>query len=312
MQVTMVLSDKQFYAKIGEFIRLSHDGYAVFDSHDILIGCNPIFADIYDINHEDIIGLSFNDIIKISYVKQRGAIIHTDNIEQWLASANTKRRSQEFRLFEIDLYDGRWLLLSEQTLATGEMLLHTKDITKQKNTEQNLSRYSQSLFTMALTDELTQIANRRCFIESVNAEISRCLRQHTAMAFLLIDIDYFKQVNDTYGHLAGDNVLVSLSKVIKNMLREYDIFGRLGGEEFAIFLSETSVEKALEVAERIRERILQHDFIEEGQKIKVTLSIGVSIPTNDSTFKTLYKDADTALYAAKNSGRNRVSIIKAS
>jgi len=293
-------------AKIGKFLEYSCDGYGIFDKDDILIACNKAFADIFEIPHDDIINKSFTDIVHITQRTKKGIKIDSTDIEQWLVYAKSRRRSQEFRVFEVDLMDGRWFLLSEQTLVDGEMLTHARDITKLKINEKNLSDSTVKLRTLALTDELTQIANRRSFIESVNGEISRCHRLQADMAFLLLDIDYFKKVNDTYGHIAGDQVLIFIAKLIKTMLREYDIFGRLGGEEFGIFLAKTSASTAKEIAERIRATVMQQSFKADGHLINVTLSIGISIATKDCKFESLYKEADTALYAAKHVGRNKV------
>ena len=294
--------------KIGKFLEYSCDGYGIFDQDDILIACNKAFADIFEIPHHDIINKSFADIVHITQCSQKGIKIDSTDIEQWLIYAKSRRRSQEFRVFEVDLMDGRWFLLSEQTLADGEMLTHARDITNLKVNEKHLADSTVKLRTLALTDELTQIANRRSFIESVKAEINRCQRQQAAMAFLLLDIDYFKKINDTYGHLTGDQVLVTITTLIKTMLREYDIFGRLGGEEFGIFLAKTSPKTAEEVAERIRETIMQHNFEVDGNIIKVTLSIGISLATQDCKFESLYKNADRLLYEAKHAGRNKVML----
>ena len=122
-------------------------------------------------------------------------------------------------------------------------------------------------------------------------------------------MDKFKKINDTYGHLTGDQVLVTIASLINTMLREYDIFGRLGGEEFGIFLAKTSPETAVEVAERIRETIMQHNFVVDGNLVKVTLSIGISLATQDCKFESLYKNADRLLYEAKDAGRNKVMIV---
>tara|TARA_R110000868_G_scaffold121886_3_gene323368 strand:+ start:1122 stop:2051 length:930 start_codon:yes stop_codon:yes gene_type:complete len=294
--------------KIGKFLEYSCDGYGIFDQDDILIACNKAFADIFEIPHHDIINKSFADIVRITQCSQKGIKIDSTDIEQWLIYAKSRRRSQEFRVFEVDLMDGRWFLLSEQTLADGEMLTHARDITNLKLNEKHLAESTVKLRTLALTDELTQIANRRSFIESVKSEINRCQRQQAAMAFLLLDIDYFKKINDTYGHLTGDQVLVTITTLIKTMLREYDIFGRLGGEEFGIFLAKTSPKTAEEVAERIRETIMQHNFVVDGNIIKVTLSIGISLATQDCKFESLYKNADRLLYEAKHAGRNKVML----
>lgn len=297
-------------SQMGRFISASSDGYGMFDSTDKLIACNASFAVLFHIPFSDIINMSFSDIVRTSKNSGKGIKIDTDDIETWINTALANRRSLAFRVFEVDLIDGRWFLLSEHTLDNGDMLTHAKEITPLKTSLHNLSAHSVKLQNLALTDELTQIANRRSFIASVDAEINRCQRQKDSTAFLLLDIDYFKQVNDTYGHMAGDHVLINIAQEIQLMLREYDIFGRLGGEEFGIFLSETSSSHAIEIAQRIRENIKQFDIAFDGHIINVTLSIGIAFATNECKFETLYKAADIALYRAKNSGRDQVNLIK--
>ena len=297
-------------ANIGKFLGSSCDGYGIFNSEDVLIASNKAFADIFAIQQDEIIGKSFSDIVLISFHRQKGIKIDSTDIELWLSHAKTRRHSQEFRVFEVDLMDGRWFLFSEHTLDNGDMLTQARDITSLKINEQTLSANTVKLRTLALTDELTQVANRRSFIESVKAEISRCQRLQAEMAFFLLDIDFFKKVNDTYGHIAGDHVLVFIAKLIKTILRDYDIFGRLGGEEFGVFLAETSPQTAMEVAERIRETIMQQNIEFDGKIIKVTVSIGISIATPDCKFETLYNDADVVLYEAKHAGRNKAIMVK--
>jgi diguanylate cyclase (GGDEF)-like protein len=291
---------------IGKFLATSSDGYGIFNGDDNLIGCNQAFASLFGGSADAFLDQHFSDIIRVAFNTQKGIKIDADDIEPWLEMANSRRRSKVFRVFEIDLLDGRWFLLSEQTLPSGDMLTHARDITKQKQLELELSTKSHKLRALALTDELTQIANRRSFIESVNAEISRCSRIKAKMAFMVLDIDYFKNVNDTYGHLSGDAVLIAIAKLIKDLLRDYDIFGRLGGEEFGIFLAETDSTTAVEVAERIRLKIMQHITKIDDNNINITISIGIAIPTGAPKFEALYKRADVALYQAKNSGRNKV------
>lgn len=206
------------------------------------------------------------------------------------------------------MVDGRWFLFSEQMLPDGEILLQTKDITKQKITEQHLNEHARQLTSLALTDELTQIANRRSFVASVQSEIKRCSRQNSPVALLLLDIDHFKRVNDTYGHHAGDEVLRQLAQLIKTTLREYDTFGRIGGEEFGIFLAETKQQTAFEVAERLRQLVANTMLQVENQQLQITLSIGIALADNESSFEQLYADADDALYEAKRSGRNKTVI----
>lgn len=291
---------------IGKFLETSNDGYAIFSQDDYLFGCNKAFATLFGGSPSQFINLHFRDIIKNAFVTKQGIKIDSDDIEQWLNMAMTRRRTLKFRVFEVDLLDGRWYSLSEQTLASGEMLIHAREITLQKANELELFEKSEKLHNLALTDELTKIANRRSFINSVSSEVNRCLRIKAKMAFLLLDIDYFKNVNDAYGHFSGDTVLIAIVNLIKTQLRNYDIFGRLGGEEFGIFLAETDHKKALEIAERIRQKIQQSPIKVEAGNVNVTVSIGIAIPTTKSKFESLYKRADVALYQAKNSGRNKV------
>lgn len=294
------------YAKLlADFANQSKDGYAIFSADDILICANNAFLGTFNQTVNNMIGLNFTEIIRLAFTEKTGPKIDTDDIEQWLVLAAKERRSRDFRLFEVDLVDGRWFLFSEQLLPTGELLLQTKDITKQKILEQHLSERTRSLTNLALTDELTRIANRRSFVASVQSELSRCERSNFKVALLLLDIDYFKSVNDNHGHQAGDAVLQQVAKRISGTLREYDIFGRIGGEEFGVFLAETDRTTAAEVAERLRQLIAAEPFVLSGLALPVTISIGVATGTCMS-FEQLYAEADSALYKAKHAGRNQV------
>lgn len=160
---------------------------------------------------------------------------------------------------------------------------------------------------LATTDSLTGILNRRFFLQQVNKELERSQRYGNPFSLLIVDIDHFKKVNDTYGHSAGDAVIIDVTKVIQKALRKVDILGRYGGEEFIIFLPETNYQNAIHVGERIRKTIEKTQTIYENKKIMCTISLGISnFHPNDKTFDDVFKRADTALYQAKNEGRNRV------
>ena len=125
----------------------------------------------------------------------------------------------------------------------------------------------------------------------------------------MIDIDYFKQVNDTYGHAVGDMVLVMVTRHCRQLLRSTDLMARIGGEEFAVLLSETDLEQAYALAERLRAETERQQVVFEGQNVFVTISIGVAqLQLDDSTFDAVLKRADNALYQAKKEGRNRAII----
>ena len=155
----------------------------------------------------------------------------------------------------------------------------------------------------ALTDELTKLPNRRHLAQRFLEEMQRARRHHKSMAFLMIDIDHFKLVNDTYGHLQGDAVLAELAKILIAGKRESDVAARYGGEEFGIILHETNEVGAMTLAERIRAKVEAATF---PGGLKLTISIGVAATDDEAQFTALLEKADQALYAAKQSGRNAV------
>jgi len=160
----------------------------------------------------------------------------------------------------------------------------------------------------AYTDYLTGLANRRYFLEQAENELARTLRYGRELSIMMLDVDRFKQVNDTYGHKVGDLVLKKLSELCRSTLRDVDIIGRIGGEEFAMLLPETGVEQALQAAERLRAAIAAtHVTLGGGLPLRFTASIGVTnLREKDANVDVLLNQADQALYRAKNEGRNRV------
>jgi diguanylate cyclase (GGDEF)-like protein len=164
------------------------------------------------------------------------------------------------------------------------------------------------LQNQAHTDFLTGLANRRHFLELAELEVTRSIRYGSPLAAFMLDIDLFKKVNDTYGHKVGDLVLKRLSGIVLEALREVDVAGRFGGEEFAILLPETDGKQAVEVAERLRQLVESTPVIlENGLPLKFTVSIGISsFAGKETNIDTLLNLADQALYKAKNSGRNKV------
>jgi diguanylate cyclase (GGDEF)-like protein len=162
-------------------------------------------------------------------------------------------------------------------------------------------------------DYLTGLANRGRFMELAEAEEARAARYGNPFAVLLLDVDHFKSINDRHGHKAGDAVLRALGAILRKTLREVDIIGRIGGEEFAALLPETDAIRAPEVAERVRRAIADSEMpAGDGEPLHVTVSIGVvATKENVGSIDKLLGQADTALYLAKNSGRNRVSVAQA-
>ncbi len=161
---------------------------------------------------------------------------------------------------------------------------------------------------IAQMDGLTQVYNSRCFLELAEVEFKRFKRYHTALSLLIIDLDHFKLVNDTYGHLAGNLVLKEFATRTNNQVRATDHVGRVGGEEFAVLLSETHLEAALDVARRICSSCDQMVVPTSEGNVHVTCSVGVAQACDRHlNFDEIFRDADQALYLAKNKGRNQVA-----
>ncbi len=160
---------------------------------------------------------------------------------------------------------------------------------------------------LATTDLLTGLGNRAHFMESAETELRRAARFHRALAVLMLDIDFFKRINDRYGHAAGDEALRLFSRVLTRETRAVDVLGRLGGEEFAVILPETGLDAAEQVAERVRLAIEEASFSFQGSDpIRYTVSAGIALHAPGDTLDTLLANADEALYRAKHKGRNRV------
>ena len=160
---------------------------------------------------------------------------------------------------------------------------------------------------LANHDELTELWNRRKLIQQLEQEWQRYVRGKETISLLLMDIDHFKTINDTHGHLAGDAALKHFADLLRQQSRPYDILGRYGGEEFIFALPETDEEQALLVGNRIREQLKHHPLLFEQQQIDITVSIGVAEVNQDcSDLHDLITRADNAMYKAKRSGRDRV------
>ena len=168
--------------------------------------------------------------------------------------------------------------------------------------------FQQRMYDAALRDGLTGAYNKKYFLDRIDSELSYARRHHFDLSLLMFDADHFKRVNDTYGHLAGDAVLVKLSQIGMGALRQEDIFARYGGEEFAILCRGVKLQHAGVLGERLRGSVEAAVFEHEGRRMPVTISVGVaSYPTSPvETPSQLIAAADNALYEAKRCGRNRV------
>ncbi|HTV16873.1 MAG TPA: diguanylate cyclase [Acidobacteriaceae bacterium] len=172
--------------------------------------------------------------------------------------------------------------------------------------QRNLMTAQEKLRFQATHDSLTGLWNRGALLDLLHSEMERTLRTHASMGVLMLDVDHFKPVNDTYGHLTGDAVLREIARRIQRATRPYDMTGRYGGEEFLVILPSCAREETLNSAERIRTAMEANPFVADGIEIRLTASIGATVAPDYATSETeLLSLADLALYQAKSGGRNR-------
>ncbi|MCA9677410.1 MAG: GGDEF domain-containing protein, partial [Myxococcales bacterium] len=168
--------------------------------------------------------------------------------------------------------------------------------------------YYEEIYRMTIIDGLTGAHNKRYFLEFLEREAARCARHHRPLSLLMFDIDHFKKINDTHGHLTGDYVLRELSKRLLGRVRREELLARYGGEEFAAVLPETDHEGAMQFAEHIRRLVADEPFEYEGDRFPVTISVGVATTVGAEEVEAVafIKIADDNLYRAKKEGRNKV------
>lgn len=214
----------------------------------------------------------------------------------------------EFREYRIIRADGQLRWLSDKCFvsprpgsAQGKVIVGiAEDITEKKRLEGELHR-------LATTDVLTQSSNRRHFFECARREFEHARQYGSPLAFLLLDLDDFKKINDQYGHQLGDQVLQRLAQCGANALRRGDLFGRIGGEEFAALFPGCEPDIALQVAERLQREVQRLNFQHDGTSFGITVSQGLtSLRAADANLEALYARADAAMYLAKRQGKNQI------
>ena len=221
-------------------------------------------------------------------------------------------------------YDGRFVLLDmgstngtfvndepceERELRDGDVIRLGQTIFKYLSGSNIESKFHEEIYRLTTIDGLTQAYNKRYFLETLERELNRALRYGRAMSLVMFDIDHFKPINDTFGHLAGDYVLRELASIVAQNIRREDVFARYGGEEFALVLPEIEDEGAHKVCEKLRQKIEEKQFVFAQKRIKVTVSLGIRTTRRNETDITATEfiaQADAKLYQAKQSGRNRV------
>lgn len=197
-------------------------------------------------------------------------------------------------------------VIDESPLADGDHITVGETILKFISHSSVEARYHEEVYQLATHDALSELCNRRHFMDLLDKEIARAQRHARPLALIIIDLDHFKKINDNHGHIAGDHVLRQFSEVLRRMVRADDIAARIGGEEFAVVLPETAQQPAHEFAERLRQAVASAQFSMGTETTRLSISLGLSMLGEGSSERsTLMRSADRALYRAKDEGRNR-------
>lgn len=287
--------------RLHDAIEAMPDAFAYYDQDDRLTIFNEQYRSFYAASSDLITeGAKFEDIIRGGVARgqyQEAVGNEAAWVEQRLAAHVNPGGAIEQKLD-----DGRWVRIEERKTRDGGIVGVRVDVTELKKREDELTQ-------LAITDHLTGISNRRVFLSDLKKLDKRNRRSQGVLSVLIIDVDHFKNVNDTFGHAMGDEVLKQVARLIEGEVRPLDSVCRYGGEEFAVLLPDTSIGGAFAAAERIRRSVKDHSFASDGHNIPISVSIGATQSDHrDERYELALARADEALYQAKELGRNRVMI----
>ena len=268
---------------------------------------NRMYRDWFGKSEEQIVGIDVQTLLSPEQYEKCGALITATLLgePQYFEQQRTKADGSAGYVLS------RYIPDSDGLGVKGFFVI-ASDITELKLTQLQLEKRIEDLYVMATTDALTGIDNRRNLLEKVQLEIDRALRYGLTVAFLMMDIDHFKVVNDTYGHDAGDRVLQRVGALLHETVRAPDHVGRLGGEEFGILLTNVTPQLGAEIAEQMRRKVAALVVTYGDAEISFTVSIGVAglLVDAENPLLDLIKRADTAMYDAKKGGRNCVRVAE--
>ena len=275
----------------------------LFDAQETLRYANASFLQAFGTELDP--ATTWEELMRCCHRERRGLLIETDDIDAWLTRARRSYRKTATRSFESDFVDGRWRTVTETLSADGWALVLAADVTPLKVNEATLREARDQAVLSSLTDPLTGLYNRRYMFNRLAELLVSARKMRYPLTAVAIDLDHFKQINDRYGHIMGDQVLVYFGQQLRRHLRPLDVVGRTGGEEFLMVLPNADAGGALHVLGRLRALTDSTLPVEGLSSLKCSFSSGVTLAHPHDTVETLYDRADHALYAAKAAGRSR-------
>lgn len=258
-----------------------------------LVFANQALAQLLGIPREEIPGRTLASLYRDPTVAER---------HEWRLSQGQSLEDQEIALLRQDGQPA-WAMLSVHGLSMDQqpaLVAWFRDISEHKSLEAELRH-------LAVTDPLSGVLNRRAFLKQASQEMARFRRHAHPLALLMLDIDHFRSINESYGQAVGDEGIRRLAAIMRTTLRDSDIIGRLGGEEFAVLLPDTDQEAALQTAERLRQTVAGANLLTAWGRVQLTISVGIGECQHDDTaIEQVLGRADRAMHLAKHGGRNRV------
>jgi len=294
---------ERFLHTIFDSIR---DPFCIFDRHYRIVRANAAYAELKSKVVGDLIDRTCFEVLEGRRSVCEGCVIRK-TLQSGDPCAKEKQvtlRSGEMQWFEIYTYP-----ILDPTGRVTHVIEYTRNITDRKRADNDGKQLIDRLEHLSKTDGLTGLLNRRALSEQLAYEIDRARRYGGELSIILCDMDNLKRINDTHGHLAGDLAIQLLSATIRNSLRNVDIAGRYGGDEFLIIVPETGQAGALSISEKIQEGTLKTEMSIEGEKkVTVSVSIGVAALLPSDDMDSLVRRVDAALYSSKQAGRNRITV----
>jgi diguanylate cyclase (GGDEF)-like protein len=275
---------------------------ALFDEQDVLRHANTAFCQAYKTAPDG--QLRWTDIMRANHAHGQGAVIEADDIEAWLAAASARRGKQAYRAFEIDLWDGRWIWITETQHANGWLMCVGADITGLRPDSRALRQAHAKALRASLTDALTGLSNRRHAMQLLQQALSE--GESWPMCVVMLDLDQFKPVNDELGHAAGDLLICDFARHLQASIRREDGCGRIGGDEFVLILPTAGRGQAGAIIERLLARVRLARPLPEHPQRGYSCSAGLAEAQWGETAEALLQRADMALYRAKAEGRDRL------